>query len=117
MSNRAQETDHALVKVQEAPEEMSQPRGMTIDELHHQRALLAIKKEFCKDKTLRSLDKLKHRLPFNDGAGGTRVGLRNMAGIASRVMSGLSYLDYALMGISAFNMVRKVTGIFRRHKR
>lgn len=116
MSNRAIETDHALVKTHEEPQAIAKPRGMTIDEISHQRALLAVKKEFCKDKMLRDLDKIRGQMPFS-GSGESKVGLRSMGSIASRVMSGLGYLDYVLLGVSAFNAVKKVTGIFRRHKR
>ncbi len=115
MANRAIEKDHALVKTQEteAPEK---PRVMTLDEINHQRALLAIRKEFCKDKILADLYQLRGKMPFTDG-GAPRAGLRTVGNIASRVMSGLGYLDYVLLGVSAFNAVRKVTGLFRRRKR
>lgn len=116
MSTRAIEPDHALIKTQDEPLAMEKPRGMTIDEISHQRALLAVKKEFCKDKVLRDLEKIRGQMPFSGGAE-SRVGLRSVGNIASRVMSGLGYLDYVLLGVSAFNAVKKVTGIFRRRKR
>ncbi len=89
---------------------------MTLDEINHQRALLAVRKEFYKDKILGDIAQIRSKMPFSDG-GAPRAGLRTMGGIASRVVSGLGYLDYVLLGVSAFNAIRKVTGFFRRHKR
>ena len=114
MENRAIDKDHALVKTE--AQEVTKPRGMTLDEISHQRALLAIKKEFCKEKLVRDLDKVKSKLPFS-GSGDSHTTIRNVGGIASRLMSGLNYLDYALLGVSAFNVVKKISGLFRQRKK
>ncbi len=101
----------------EAPVEHIQNfKGYTIEELRYQRALTALKKDFCQAKLLRNVDNIRKINPLSS---------KNKAGVipgkfgslTSKVLSGLSYLDYAKMGFSLFNSGRKVYSFFNRKKK
>lgn len=90
--------------------------GYTLADLRYQRALIALKKEFSKSKTLSSASKVKKRNPFTgDGKSFSLPG--RVGGIASRLIGGLNYVDYAMLGFSLFNSGRKIFSFFRRHRK
>lgn len=92
-------------------------KGYTIDELEYQRAYLTLKKEFAKVKVLEDIDNLKGRklLSFKS-KGGKEDGLISVGSIFSKVMSGMNYLDYAVMAFSAFGAIKKFVKIFKKKK-
>lgn len=91
-------------------------RGYTLEELRYQRALVALKKEFSQTKFLRNIDGVKK----SDFLSPQRV-VSSIPGrfgsVASKVFSGLSYLDYAMLGFSIFKSIRKLTSLFRKKKK
>lgn len=91
-------------------------KGMTISEIRYQRALVALQKEFCKEKIGHSVRKLKTSSPFskNYDAGNSSFG--RVGAIAGKLISGMSYLDYALIGFSVFSNVRKILKIAKPRK-
>lgn len=109
-----------IVKTTTAPEasaEQYQPfKGYTLEELRYQRALTALKKDFSKAKLLRNVDSLRHTNPL---VSKNKHGLipDRFGSLASKVLSGLSYLDYAKMGFSLFSSGRKVYSLFKRKKK
>lgn len=103
-----------------AAEEITQSeskfKGYTLEELKYQRALVALQKEFCRSRLMRNVGNLQKSNPLSPSAAAStlpgKVGF-----IASKVFSGLNYLDYAMLGFSVFGAARKIFSIFRRNKR
>lgn len=95
--------------------EPREAKGLTISEIRYQRALIALQKEFCKEKIGHSVRNLKNTSPFSKNydskTSGNRVGA-----LASKLLHGLNYLDYAVIGFSVFSNVRKITSLFRKRK-
>lgn len=90
-------------------------KGYTLEELRYQRALTAIQLEFCKTKLLRQVEHLKNNNPLTPtGAAASIPG--KMGYLASKLLSGLNYLDYAMVGFTLFGTARKVFSFFRRRK-
>lgn len=99
---------NASDKSKEAMAEPKHFKGYTIEELRYQRALVALQKEFCKSKVLHKVEKVKHRKLFgNDSSSGSGKFFR-MGSIASKIFTGLNYLDYAMIGMSLFGSGKKI---------
>lgn len=92
-------------------------KGMTIREIRYQRALVALQKEFCKEKMHSGILKLKSVSPFSKDYKGKSKPLGRATGIASKIIGGMNYIDYALIGFSAFSNIRKILGFFRKKKK
>jgi len=86
-------------------------KGYTIDEIRYQRAMLGVRKEFCKAKVMESVSNLKPggRRREHGILKATRKPplLRMAGGVASKFLGNLNAIDYVLMGISAIGTVRK----------
>ena len=95
----------------DTPEEFN---GFTLDEIRHHRALIAIRKEFAKAKILEEVNGLKDKNPF--ASDGTLKAASRLGTIPMKIMKGLNYTDYILMGMSAFGTARKVFSFFRKKK-
>lgn len=87
--------------------------GYTMEELKHQRALTLIKREFLKQKAMNDVDEIKGRLPFN---GNSPLGNISAKGIFGKVMKGLNYADYLMLGFSIFTAGRKIFSLFRKRR-
>ncbi len=87
-------------------------RGYSIEELRYQRALVALRKDFCMSKMINNANKLKKRSLF--GRNGTTSRVTQVGGLASKIISGLGYLDYAMIGMSLFGTGRKIFRFFKR---
>lgn len=98
------------IQSQEAPDF----RGYTMEELKHQRALTLIKREFLKQKAMNDVDAFKSRLPFNRNS---PMGNINAKGLLGKVMKGLSYADYLMLGFSIFSAGRKIFSLFHKRRR
>lgn len=96
-------------------EEQPKVKGLSIREIRYRRALLALKKDFCREKVLLSHQKLMHSSPFSKHykpESGSSLG--RAGAIAAKLFSGLNYVDYAVAGLSIFKTGRKIFGLFRR---
>lgn len=111
MSNEIQKTTEKSDVVAATPEF----KGYTLEELKYQRALLALQKEFAKSKVIHNLSKVQNH-KFLGNSNTKTYGLGKFGGIASKILSGLSYVDYAMLGMSLFTSGRKVYSFFRRKK-
>ncbi len=89
--------------------------GYTLDEIRHHRALVAIKKEFAKAKIFEQFDALKDRNPF--APDGTLKAASRLGSIPMKIVKGLNYTDYIMMGLSAFGTAKKVFSFFRKKKK
>lgn len=92
-------------------------KGLTIREIRYQRALVALQKEFCREKMNSDFLKLKSSSPFSSDYKDKSKPLGRAAGIAGKIMGGLNYLDYALIGFTAFSNVKKILGFFKKKKK
>lgn len=91
-------------------------KGMTIREIRYQRALTALQKEFCKQKMETDMVKLKNLSPFSKNYSGKNKSFGRAAGLAGKLMGGMNYLDYAVIGFSVFSNIRKILGFFKKKK-
>lgn len=90
-------------------------KGYTIEELRYHRALVALQKEFCKSKILHNIDNIRN--PNKDNENGKISKLARIGSIASKLLSGLNYLDYAMMGVSLFGVGKKAYNLFKRKRK
>ena len=102
-------------KVVQPVEDSVQFDGFTLDEIRHQRALIAVRKEFAKAKIFEDVDKLKERNPF--ASDGSLKAASRLGSLPMKIMRGLNYTDYIMMGLSAFGTVRKVVSFFKKKKK
>lgn len=89
--------------------------GFTLDEIRHRRALIAVRKEFAKVKMIEQVELLKDRNPF--APDGSLKAAARLGSIPMKIVRGLNYTDYIMMGISAFGAVKKVFSFFRKKKK
>ncbi|MDE7418637.1 MAG: hypothetical protein K2N35_00275 [Muribaculaceae bacterium] len=89
--------------------------GFTLDEIRHYRALVAVRKEFAKAKIFEQVDALKDRNPF--APDGTLKAASRLGPIPMKIIKGLNYTDYIMLGISAFGTLKKVFSVFRKKKK
>lgn len=94
----------------------SEFKGYTIEEIRFHRALVAMEADFCKTKILRSWMNLQKLNPLSGGGGPSS--LPGKAGsIALKLVNGLSYMDYVMLGWSVFSGARKVFSFFKGKKK
>lgn len=97
-----------------AGEKQSLFKGYTLEELRYQRALVTLKKDFSQSKLLRNVDLIRNSHPLSPAHTASVPG--KVGFVATKLLSGLNYLDYAMLGFSIFSSVRKVYSFFRRKK-
>ena len=90
-------------------------KGYTIEEIRFQRALIAMEADFCKTKVARSWKGLQRINPL---APSSKASIPGKAGaIAWKLVNGLNYVDYIMLGWSVFSGARKVFSFFRGKKK
>lgn len=108
-----------IQKHKEAADKITSPetkfKGYTLDELRYQRALVLLQKEFCKSRIMRNVNNLHKANPLSPSSSSSLPG--KVGYVTSKLISGLNYLDYAMIGFSLFGATRKILSIFRRKKR
>ena len=93
----------------------AETKGLTISDIRRRRAVVLLQKEYCKEKMQFNLLKLKNTSPFSKGyQGGKGKGKSKPVAILQKVVGGMNYLDYALIGFSIFGQVRKLFKFFRK---
>lgn len=107
------EQNREIEKVPEIVVDETSFRGYTLDEIRYQRALAALRKEYAKEKIFNDLASVRKRVSF-----GSKEGIAGKAGtLAQKMFSGLNYLDYAMVGYTAFSAIRKFFKLFRKKKK
>lgn len=91
-------------------------KGYTIEELRYQRALVTLQKEFCKSKLERNINTLKKTNPLSPTTAASSLPGK-FGVVATKLLSGLNYLDYAMLGFSLFGSAKKVYSFFHRKKK
>lgn len=89
-------------------------KGYTIEEIRFHRALVAMEADFCKAKIFKSWNNLQRVNPLSNTQKTTFKG--KAGSVALKLINGLNYMDYILLGVSLFNGSRKLLSFFR-HKR
>ena len=90
-------------------------KGYTIEEIKFQRALTAMEADFCKTKFYKHLNNLQKANPLSPSSNSSLTG--KVGSIGLKLLNGLNYVDYALLGFSLFSGARKVLGFFRKGKK
>ncbi len=90
-------------------------KGYSIEDIRYQRALIALKREFCKSKLNHSVNKISNYSPFGQTSKKTSK-WSAIGTIAQKLLGGMSYMEYAMVGFSLFNSGRKIVSLFKRHK-
>ncbi|MEZ3518767.1 MAG: hypothetical protein K1V75_02350 [Muribaculaceae bacterium] len=115
MSRNTNDKSHsAAVTTDFTTIEPAEIKGLTIREIRYQRALVALQKDFCREKMNVSLMKLKNSSPFSKDYQGKSKFFGRPAGIVGKVLGGMNYIDYVLLGFSLFSNARKVMGFFKK---
>lgn len=91
-------------------------KGYTVEELKYRRALVALQKEFCETRILKNVAALQKSNPFSPSTAASSIPGK-IGFVASKLLTGLNYLDYAMIGFSMFGSARKVYSFFHKKKR
>lgn len=81
-------------------------KGYDIDQLRYRRAYMLARCEIEKIKILSRYEGLRDNMPSFKGSG-----------VASRMLKGLSYMDYAYLAYRTISKLVKITGKFRHKKK
>ncbi len=110
-----------IQKSKEAAKNITKPvskfKGYTLEEIRYQRALVTLQKEFCKNKLNRNLRNLNKSNPFSSAASPSGSIPGKLGLLAGKLLTGLNYIDYAMIGFSMFGTIRKVLSLFHRKKK
>lgn len=98
-----------------ALQQVEQFKGYTLEELRYNRALIALKAEFCKEKMLADFHAAKSQTILGKLQRGEGAGLFK-SGVLGKMARSLNYVDYILVGLTAFKTIRSITSLFRRNK-
>ena len=90
-------------------------KGYTIEEIRFQRALIAMEADFSKTKLLKSWNNVQKFNPFSPSSSASIPG--KAGSIALKLINGLSYMDYVMLGWSVFSGAKKVFTFFRKGKK
>lgn len=93
----------------------SEFKGYTIEEIRFQRALVAMEADFCKTKALKCLSNLQKINPLSSSSDSSLP--IKASSVALKMVKGLNYVDYILLGFSLFSGVRKVFSFFHKGKK
>jgi hypothetical protein len=92
-------------------------KGYTLEELRYQRALVMLQKEFCRSKIHRNLNALQKSNPLSPSASKASSLPGKVGFVAQKLFTGLNYLDYIMLGFSAFGSARKIYSFFHKKKK
>lgn len=106
-------------RLPDVPSDLATPdprpvKGLTISEIRYQRALVALQREFCKEKINVGVSNLRNFSLFGrDGKSKSKFGGK-VGSIAQKIMGGMNYFDYAVIGFTVFSNVKKLFKIFKK---
>ena len=109
-----------IIKTEKIAKEITNPdekfEGFTLEEIRYQRALVAMQSDFCKAKITKSLANLQKSNPLSPTAAADSIPGK-VGAIALKLLKGLNYIDYAVLGFSLFSSARKVFSFFHKKKK
>ena len=91
-------------------------KGYTIEEIRFHRALVAMEADFCKMKVLRNWNNLQRINPLSSSSSKSSLPVKT-GSLALRLLNGLNYMDYIMLGMSLFTGARKVFSFFKGRKK
>lgn len=92
-------------------------KGYSLEDIRYRRAVVALQKEFTKQKIFTNITKVQRQSPFSRDYTPSKGGIMGKTGaIAGKLITGLNYMDYVMLGFSIFNSGRKIFKFFRRKK-
>lgn len=107
-----------IQKSEKVAKEITNPevkfKGYTLEEIRYQRALVTLQKEFCHTKIIRLSNNLKNTNPLKKSAPSSLPG--KVGFMAGKLLTGLNYMDYIMLGFSVFGSVRKIFSFFKKKK-
>ena len=84
-------------------------KGYSMEELRYQRALMALRKEFCKTKLMKSVDSLRHPRSYPEKTSTGFIGkVGTAAGFVGKLLTKMNALDYAMVGMQLFGTGKKI---------
>lgn len=89
-------------------------KGYTLEEIKYHRAMMGLRKEFCKAKMMQTVADISPKRKENNPNKSSKFAL--VSSVASKIFSNLNTLDYIMMGISLFGTVKKGFKLFRKKK-
>ncbi|MDE7181046.1 MAG: hypothetical protein K2N88_07625 [Muribaculaceae bacterium] len=101
------------VEVVKAEPQHEEFKGYTMAEIKYQRAMLALKKEYCKDKMMQSMAQFR---PKKKEPSKKSSAFAIATSMASKLLGNLNTLDYIMMGISLFGTAKKGYKLIRGKK-
>lgn len=90
-------------------------KGYTLEELRYQLALTLVKKEFLKEKALHQTLAIKDQIPLVNGKSPVKVGLPG--GLFGKLMRGLDFADYIMLGFQAVKIGKKLGTVLKKRKK
>lgn len=108
------DTNREIAKHVQNPSEnnSSDFKGYNLEQLRYQRAVIALRKEFCKAKVMHEFTKIRERSIFGGERKGSKI--TKIGGLTTKLLSGLNYLDYAMIGMSLFGTGKKIYKFFKK---
>ena len=96
---------------------ISQPefKGYTIEEIRFQRALVALKADFCKTRFLERWNNIQQMNPLSSKSGA--MFSSKFGPIAGKMFKSLNYVDYVMLGISLYGTAKKFFSLFSHKKK
>ena len=91
-------------------------KGYTLEEIRFQRALIAMQADFCKTKITKTLQSFHKDAPWSSSSVVSRLPGKT-GSILLKLFKGLNYVDYAMLGFSLFNTLRKFKNFFKMRKK
>ena len=92
-------------------------KGYSMEELRYQRALISLRKEFCRSKTLNSVNNLRNPLSGRKNNASGWIGkAAGVVGVAGKLLSRMNIIDYAMVGMTLFEQGRKVYKLIKGKK-
>lgn len=107
-----------IQKSEKAAKDITNPevdfKGYTLEEIRYQRALVTLHKEFCRTKIDRIGNQLKRTNPLAPSSSTSLPG--KVGFFAGKLLTGLNYMDYAMIGFNLFSSARKIISFFKKKK-
>lgn len=88
--------------------------GYTMEELRYQLALTALKKEYLKEKATDTVSAIKKQLPLVNG--NSTLPAKATKGLFGKIMRGLDFADYLIIGFQGVRIFKRLGTIFRRKR-
>lgn len=107
----------ANLRAKNAPEETELPefKGYSMEELRYRRAMMALKKDFCRERIRTNFNAIRH--PGGRSESGNALSrFQKVANVTAKLFANAKVMDIALIGLSVFGSGRKIYKLFGKKK-